>query len=205
MNKPILRKWILALTSGRFGQCTGSLHADGNFCPWGVLTELYRRDFGGEWEAGDLETPIKRFSFQGYSGGAPPCVFDWLGASPVDLGVPVVPMNDVGEMTFNRIAEILKKCLLPWDWKLEQVIKAVYESCKVYPYGPVQAFLTEKLGMKIVESGTPWNFDALTSDTEAQIKDIRAFIVEEKKKTDFGYCLWHELDALQRIIDAELG
>ena len=40
MNRYWKRKWVEALTSGEYKQCTGLLHANGGYCCLGVLADI---------------------------------------------------------------------------------------------------------------------------------------------------------------------
>ena len=52
MNKDVKEKWVKALRSGEYKQGCGVLHnsSENTFCCLGVLTDLYIKEHGGEWE-----------------------------------------------------------------------------------------------------------------------------------------------------------
>lgn len=50
MNEQIKQQWIGALTSGEYNQTTDCLNDGKGMCCLGVLTDLYRKEHGGEWK-----------------------------------------------------------------------------------------------------------------------------------------------------------
>jgi hypothetical protein len=106
MDQIVKEKWITALESGEYKQCTGQLSHDGGYCCLGVLTDLYLKETGGEWDMNDILRD---------DGGLGSKVREWAGISEVgpevSIGlkyVPLVNMNDIDHRSFSYIADALR-------------------------------------------------------------------------------------------------
>ena len=101
MNAEIKRRWIEALTSGKYKQGTMTLHGGDAFCCLGVLCDLYATDHGLAWSEGSDAGTLSR-----QAAVLPIEVVRWAGLfgnSPVNLAI----YNDDG-MTFVNIAKIIE-------------------------------------------------------------------------------------------------
>lgn len=75
MNEQVKAKWVAALRSGEFQQGKHALRSNEGYCCLGVLCELHRREFGGNWlqRAGGGWFYLDRSSF------LPAEVLEWAG------------------------------------------------------------------------------------------------------------------------------
>lgn len=135
-----MKKWIAALRSGNYAQCQQALRIDDSFCCLGVATDLYLQEQGGLWEK-DGERADGGMAYVAYSWDGqrmenmllPEEVADWLGLGyRADRENPIISflrtnpdgetktaiealsdLNDVVEMTFGEIADLIEAHLLP--------------------------------------------------------------------------------------------
>ena len=123
MNPEVKVKWLEALRSGEYSQTKGELRSlcDG-FCCLGVLSDLYRKEFGGSWESYRHGEFCYSMVDQSGSDAATvdllPCIRDWAdleGRNPVVhiakgecdfVPITLAELNDEG-MSFNEIADII--------------------------------------------------------------------------------------------------
>jgi len=86
MNKEALALWTSALESGKYRQINCPMHAGDGFDVLGVLVDVYRLKFGGEWTASkclcaDLSSNfVDHMEFLHCSHLPPDVVMNWLGA-----------------------------------------------------------------------------------------------------------------------------
>ena len=106
LNQELMKKWIAALRSDKYSQCTGVLHkADGSFCALGVLEDVAQH--GSTWvRHGSC------YYADGESGLMPSVrTINALGEMPSMLEVradlPVWEANDSG-WPFSEIADALE-------------------------------------------------------------------------------------------------
>lgn len=117
MKKEIKEKWVAALRSGDYEQ--GSLRlrtAEDKYCCLGVLTDLYLKETGGEWErdvttsgwvgaksSAALAGPVMEWA--GLEGDSFVEVEEEYGFSKINrLSV----LNDSKSYDFNKIADIIE-------------------------------------------------------------------------------------------------
>jgi hypothetical protein len=110
MNKERVKKLITALRSGAYKQCHYRLTDGDSFCCLGVACDVYHRETGlGEWRA--FSNEFKAGIGEGL--GVPPIeVIDWFGfksRNPSLGGIPATSLNDVDQLNFNQIADLLEK------------------------------------------------------------------------------------------------
>ena len=120
MNPEIKAKWIAALRSGKYEQCTGMLHKKGDgFCCLGVLCDLK----GSTWEPPADPGAEMMVTDDGKSKDLPDSVMAWaglIGTSPVVNISRIYETLDGGEysclaelndngMTFSEIADIIEE------------------------------------------------------------------------------------------------
>jgi hypothetical protein len=108
MNKD---KWIAALRSGKYKQGSCALRsADDEYCCLGVACDVYQQEVGGL----DVALNGTTYSYNNMSGYLPQAVQDWLGLLRYD-GLPLgdydslSTLNDVEELSFSEIADLLEK------------------------------------------------------------------------------------------------
>ena len=115
MNQAIKEKWVAALRSGEYQQCTGALCREGGgrdadkFCCLGVLCDIMQE---GEWKpAESLYGNKRRFSIGDSSNcnKLPLALLDRTGIS-MSLENRLLEMNDNGE-TFAQIADYIEENL----------------------------------------------------------------------------------------------
>jgi hypothetical protein len=107
MNAEIKKEWVAALRSGEFKQGKRALKdSEGNYCCLGVLCELHRRKFGGEWNGA---------RYLGDDKYLPEEVSDWAGVTdtyeegnPEAGGNVLSELNDNGT-TFEEIADLIEE------------------------------------------------------------------------------------------------
>ncbi len=111
MNPRVKELWVTALRSDRYQQGRGHLKSLNKYCCLGVLCDLHRKEFGGEWD---------RDRYKGEYDVLPTDVRGWAEierASPVigrdTIGLPVsaVQANDLNGNTFLEIADMIEKNL----------------------------------------------------------------------------------------------
>ena len=108
MNTKVIKEWIKALRSGKYKQCKRDLRNEDEFCVMGVLCDLHRKKFGGEW--------VKQSGRPFYSYKKRRCtitseVRSWIGwqAMAITETPPsVIKMNDGDDRDFNFIADQLE-------------------------------------------------------------------------------------------------
>ena len=114
MNSQIKEKWIDALLSGEYEQTQGNLYEPGvGYCCLGVLTDLYLKEKGLEWDTnctflsgwGSVDDEYEFL---------PDCVRDWAGLKDnrgtydddTEEALALTDLNDNGN-TFDYIAEVI--------------------------------------------------------------------------------------------------
>jgi hypothetical protein len=121
MRPDIKNEWLIALRSGDYLQGTGQLHVPAQedcseaFCCLGVLTDLHRKQYGGEWrEPGeDLDA-----SYADFFGTLSSVVRDWAGLGSSDPCVMyggrhehMTRLNDSFRLPFTQIADLIEEHL----------------------------------------------------------------------------------------------
>lgn len=115
MLTEVQQRWVAALRSGEFEQERGWLRSkDGKYCCLGVLCELHRREFGGQWingaylgESCKLPAAVRKWAQLGTSTGAYSC----MGRRESLAGD-----NDAG-FSFAHIANIIESERFGLFWK----------------------------------------------------------------------------------------
>jgi hypothetical protein len=108
MNQEIKQRWIKALRSGEYKQGYGNLYHCGKFCCLGVLTDLYIKEHGLQWERDSADL----WSFEGNGGTLHESVQRWAGIPnelPVIRGKSAVVCNDNYKFSFDEIANLIEK------------------------------------------------------------------------------------------------
>jgi hypothetical protein len=125
MKTEIAEKWINALKSGKYSQCENKLKAsDGGFCCLGVLTDLYLKEKGEDWEPRLRKVvgiEVTEYEYMGNKLTLAPDVMLWAGMrtdageyGPDDIDgentlyYSLAEMNDGGE-SFETIAEFISE------------------------------------------------------------------------------------------------
>lgn len=124
MNEDVMKAWTEALRSGTYKpyemisiENAGALHCGDGYCIYGVLCELHRLKFGGEW----ISNPVnKHLSYLGHSGLPPKEILEWIGISPKTLKRSVYEegddpklellakwMSQSNQKTFTEMADII--------------------------------------------------------------------------------------------------
>lgn len=129
-NKENIRKWVDALESGEYEQCTGRLRKDDeevqSFCCLGVVTDLYAKETGEKWFAGYDELPSRDHltdseMLVANAGGLPNPVYKWLGLSSIDPELDIdsdghteaaTTLNDSRGWSFKQIAQAIRRTYL---------------------------------------------------------------------------------------------
>lgn len=93
MNQAIKRKWVKALRSGEYAQCTGALYSGGAYCCLGVLHEITQKERPPELWALMEETKL---------------LLEW-GLEGGDAG-ELAKVNDAG-VPFDMIAGLIDEAL----------------------------------------------------------------------------------------------
>jgi hypothetical protein len=109
MDPDIKKRWVDALRSGEYKQGQECLHDSSNnsFCCLGVLTDLYIKEYGQQWNKPDGDTQL---TFEDQGGVLPGSVITWAGlnmASPYVNGCDIASHNDNGA-TFDILAEMIE-------------------------------------------------------------------------------------------------
>lgn len=118
MNPEWKAKWLTALRSGDYEQCTGKLHEkDDGFCCLGVLCDIYP---GGRWEEGPDENSVEMVSCHGSSKSSqvlPHSLSKELGIDNSSVLIDdkgadnwLAALNDAGA-SFEEIADIIEEQL----------------------------------------------------------------------------------------------
>ena len=111
MNQEVKKEWVKALRSGEFKQSEGQLKVPeleyDRYCCLGVLCEIHRRRFGGEWK-GQSDIP----SYLEADMELPREVIEWaeLSSSNPEIkseGITLAALND-GDATFSDIARYIE-------------------------------------------------------------------------------------------------
>jgi hypothetical protein len=131
MNELIKQKWVEALTSGEYSQGKSCLNnGQGGFCCLGVLTDIYAKEHGLEWEFIEDEgkpgfdgevylTPLDVQAWSGIDTNVPYLPFaeraNFIGKDPepipeADISTSIAALNDEG-ITFPQIADLIKAFL----------------------------------------------------------------------------------------------
>lgn len=109
MKTQILKKWVKALTSGKYKQGRLALKTkEGRYCCLGVLCDLHAKETGGKWKD---PTQCEHFSYCGTSGVLPMKVRRWAGLKDNDPiltsdGYRASDLNDEGKR-FKTIAKLI--------------------------------------------------------------------------------------------------
>lgn len=116
MDKLIKEMWVQALRSGEYQQGKSCLNDGGSMCCLGVLCDLHRKEFNGEWRPVDDRT---RLTYGSSAGGhyLPHEVMQWAGLSDVNPklrdGSFLSNHNDGYLMdrprTFSEIADLIER------------------------------------------------------------------------------------------------
>lgn len=120
MNQEIKAKWVAALRSGEYGQCTSVLNdGTGGFCCLGVLCDIKNSD-GWVYQDEDDEVSVK---FDGEMELPPHEVLDWAEFAQSELEcnrIPVVSINGRAQQlhehndegaTFAQLADAIESQL----------------------------------------------------------------------------------------------
>ena len=135
MNSEVKQKWIDALRSGKYEQCSGKLRGANGYCCLGVLCDLYAQEHDTQWEFrgygehGDETNPqpMDYWYFEDRSEYLPESVMDWAGLKTPNPNVridvednedednwyyqdEIANVNDSG-YSFNQIAEVIQQQL----------------------------------------------------------------------------------------------
>ena len=108
MNQEIKQRWIEALRSGEYKQCKESLYHCVKFCCLGVLTDLYIKEHGLQWE----RERANFWRFEEGGGVLPRSVQKWSGIdfpNPTILGVRATDHNDNYDLSFKEIAALIEE------------------------------------------------------------------------------------------------
>ena len=90
MNQQIKEQWVAALRSGDYQQTKGVLRDDTGFCCLGVLSDLYLKEKGNQWEVVSEDC----FNFPDFNDGIlPDQVMDWADLSWQNPAVTVEQFN----------------------------------------------------------------------------------------------------------------
>jgi len=108
MNQEIKQRWIEALRSGEYQQGKESLFHCGKFCCLGVLTDLYIKEHGLQWnqESADL------WNFETEWAVLPRSVQIWAGVplrNPTIMNERATALNDNHHLSFNEIAALIEE------------------------------------------------------------------------------------------------
>lgn len=110
MKADIKDKWLNALRSGDYKQCTGRLHKGEGFCCLGVLTDLYAKEKGLEWHDSSMTAALDEggavYSLQGERNCLSTNIMEWAGLSSdyahtSQVITDLIKMNDSGESFFT--------------------------------------------------------------------------------------------------------
>ena len=117
MNQEIKKRWVDALRSGKYKQCTGALHkTDGGFCVLGVLCDLYDSNL---WTQAPCNDIYYDFSKWGHS-YLPKKVIQWADIGSIVYCGPQVDFNDSKQylsdlndrgLSFVELADIIDQQL----------------------------------------------------------------------------------------------
>lgn len=108
MNQEIKTRWIEALRSGNYQQGKDGLFHCGKFCCLGVLTDLYIKEHGLQWNQDSADL----WSFEEEGGVLPRSVQQWSGIdfpNPTILGDRATDHNDNYHLSFNEIAALIEE------------------------------------------------------------------------------------------------
>ena len=108
MNQEIKQRWIKALRSGEYQQGKESLYHCGKFCCLGVLTDLYIKEHGLQWNQDSADL----WSFEEEGGVLPRSVQKWSGIdfpNPTILSDRATDHNDNYDLSFNEIAALIEE------------------------------------------------------------------------------------------------
>ena len=105
MNKEIKEKWLSALRSGEYLQCTGKLHDGVGFCCLGVLTDLYIKDTEiGTWSFADIAYTFLSEN-EDNNTMLPEEVVEWAGisGSQYNSNPDVGTLNGFGDVSLSAL------------------------------------------------------------------------------------------------------
>lgn len=119
MNKDVKSQWVSALRSGEYEQGRGRLERDGKFCCLGVLCDLAVKA-GVAKRVDDVHLLDGGVGFASLgnpmdsSAATPPwAVMRWarIGSDPLPALTirELVNMNDIQELSFEQIADIIER------------------------------------------------------------------------------------------------
>ncbi len=115
MKREIKSAWVAALRGGEYKQGRGRLHPDDDtFCCLGVLCELHRKQFDGEW----VECKTGGNDYFSMHDVIPDQVVQWSGVPSVnpsvvynDDRISLATLNDSRELPFSELADIIESQL----------------------------------------------------------------------------------------------
>jgi hypothetical protein len=108
MNQEIKQRWIEALRSGEYQQGKESLYHCGKFCCLGVLTDLYIKEHGLQWN----QESVYLWNFETEGGVLPRSVQKWAGLdvpNPTILHDRATDHNDNYDASFEDIANYIEQ------------------------------------------------------------------------------------------------
>lgn len=108
MNQEIKQRWIEALRSGEYKQGYENLYHCGKFCCLGVLTDLYIKEHGLQWNQDSADL----WSFETEGGVLPRSVMQWSGIlepNPIIGNAQATVHNDQRDESFTTIADYIEK------------------------------------------------------------------------------------------------
>ena len=116
MNVANWRKWVEALRSTKYEQCSGKLrNEEGKYCVLGVGCDISGVSTWEERSDGPFG-----FEYDGSIGSLPSSVSEWLGisrvCSPFVSGRSLINLNDSG-MSFVEIADIIEDHIREYERK----------------------------------------------------------------------------------------
>ena len=111
MKAKIKDIWVKALRSGKYKQTIYRLNRDNEFCCLGVLTDLYLKEKGLEWELKEC-TVAPMLNYKGETRSLHSDVMEWaglktkVGAYEKEGKHTLSGMND-GGAKFSKIADVI--------------------------------------------------------------------------------------------------
>ncbi len=114
MNPIVKEKWIEALKSDKYEQCTSRLYDGVGFCCLGVLTDVYIKETGnGCWTFDNVfcdGNPEEDVCYDEY---LPPEVVKWAGLKSDNpkVGNSLSYFNDESRLDFHQIADLIERSL----------------------------------------------------------------------------------------------
>jgi len=111
MKKPIKKKWMKELRSGKYKQGMAYLKDGDNFCCLGVLCDIHRKETKGKWIDNGI---ANEKSYLNSYAVLPSAVISWAGlgnSNPSVAGFGLAHYNDGIRANFNEIADLIEKGL----------------------------------------------------------------------------------------------